>query len=91
MATLEGIREKSQRSVDPITGVVTDADETAVKGTIIQVAEVKSLNPPLVELLDGSIVEITGRLVGVTVSVGDLILVTRIARWFITLGEVEAI
>ena len=91
MATLDGIREKTQRSVDPVTGVITESDETAVKGTIVQVAEVKSLNPPLVELLNGEIVEITGRLVGVTVSVGDLILVARIARWFLALGEVEAI
>jgi len=91
MATLEGIRGKTQRSTDPITGVITDSDETAVKGTLIQVAEVKSLNPPLAELLNGEIVEITGRAVGLIVSVGDLIVVHKVARWFIAAYKVEAI
>lgn len=91
MATLESIREKAQISMDPLTSVLTYSDETAVKGTLIQVAEVKSLNPPLAELLNGEIVEITGRAVGMTVLVGDLIIVHRVARWFIAAYKVEAI
>jgi len=91
MATLDGIRDSLKRSVDPVTGVVTESDIEAIKGTHIQVAEVTQLNPPVVELLDGSSVEVTARLVGMTVSVGDLILVLKVARWFIAVGEVEAI
>lgn len=91
MATLEGIRESMSRSEDPVTGLITETDPANIVGTVIQVAEVKSLNPPLVELLDGSTVEITARVVGQTVAIGDLVLVLKVARWFIAVGEVEAI
>ena len=91
MATLDSIRAAVKRSIDPVTGVVTESDIEAVKGTSIQVAEVLTLNPPVVELLDGSQIELTARLVGATAAVGDLVIVLKVARWFIVLGEVEAI
>jgi len=91
MATLDGIRDALKTSIDPETGVITESDIEAIKGTHIQVAEVIQLSPPVVELLDGSFVEVTARLVGVTVAVGDLVIVLKVARWFIAIGEVEAI
>jgi hypothetical protein len=91
MATLDSIRNAARTSVDPVTGLVTQSDVEAVKGTSIQVAEVLTLNPPVAELFDGSQVELTARLVGATAAVGDLVIVLKVARWFIVLGEVEAI
>jgi hypothetical protein len=91
MATLDSIRESMKTSIDPITGVSTESDIEAIKGTHIQIAEVLQLNPPIVELLDGSQVELTARLVGATAAIGDLVIVLKVARWFIVLGEVEAI
>lgn len=90
MPTLDQIRARLSRSVDPVTGAVTETDATAVGD--VTVAEVKQLNPPLVELLDGTVVELTARVVsGYTPTVGDLVLVVKVARWFVAVGEVEAI
>jgi len=88
---LHAMRERVERSVDSETGIVKDMDLSAIQGTTTQVAEVVDLSPPTAELFDGSTIEITGRVVGENMRVGDLVLLIKVARWFILVGKVEGI
>ena len=92
MATLDQIRKAIEWDIDPDTGVEVQTDLSATaKASPLSPAEVVSLSPPMVELLDGSVRKVRARVAGINPAVGDLVLVQRFAKWVVVVGPLEVL